>query len=357
MDGDILMTMGAGSVTQLAPRLHDALGERAPVSRPDEPSWLEHDVALHKFTTIGTGGVARHFAKVGSVAELRAALAWARQCDLPHAVIGLGSNTLISDDGFDGLAIRLVDGLARIELDVAGGRVTLGGGASLAAAVRLCRDAGLGGFEFACAIPGTAGGATKMNAGAYGGEMKDVLTHARLVSADGVHDVEAAALDMEYRRTNISPRSVVAEIELALHRDEPDAIAARVKELQARRSDSQPRAARSFGSVFQNPVSVPAGAAPEATDADGAPLGAGALIERAGLKGHRVGGACISPKHGNFIENDENATTADIVALITLARTTVAEQFGVELLTEVHVLERDGYRPLFDPEFSSGASA
>jgi len=344
MDGDVLITMGAGDVTQLAPRLLDAIEQTS----EGAPDWFERDVSLARTTTIGTGGAARWFAKVETEGHLVEALAWARERQLPVAVVGLGSNSLVADEGFGGLAIRLAGELARIDVDAERARVTLGGGASLAAAVRLCRDAGLAGFEFACAIPGTAGGALKMNAGAWGGEMSQVLLRARLVASTGAREVVPADLDMRYRHTNITWNEVVSEVELALSKDDPEAIKARVKDMQARRSESQPRAARSFGSVFQNPAPGP-GASAEAFD-DGRALGAGALIERAGLKGHRIGGARISPKHGNFIENDEGGTTADIVALIQLARSTVLERFGVQLDTEVHLLDQSGYRPLFDAQ-------
>ncbi len=351
MEGDVLITMGAGDVTLLAPRLLDAIEESA----SDAPDWFQRDVPLARFTTIGTGGPARWFAKVESEQQLVEALAWTRERRVPFAVVGLGSNSLISDDGFSGLAIRLAGELARIDVDADRARLTLGGGASLGAAVRLCRDAGLAGFEFACAIPGTAGGALKMNAGAYGGEMQDVLLRGRLVSASGVRDVVPADLDMRYRHTNISWGEVVSEVELALFRDDPDAIKARVQEMQAKRSASQPRAARSFGSIFQNPLPAAATGATQEAFADGRLLGAGALIEQAGLTGYRIGGACISPKHGNFIENDEGGTTSDIVALIELTRSTVLERFGIELHTEVHLLDRDGYRPLYDGLAGAGS--
>ncbi|MBC7460137.1 MAG: UDP-N-acetylmuramate dehydrogenase, partial [Thermoleophilia bacterium] len=297
-----------------------------------QPSWLEHDVPLHKLTTIGTGGPARNFAKVETAEQLAAALAWAGQRDLPIATVGLGSNTLISEEGFNGLAIRLAGGLASIDIDVAAHRVVLGGGASLAATVRLCREAGVAGFEFASAIPGTAGGALKMNAGAYGSEMKDVVTNATLVDARGVREVVPADLDMTYRHTNIGWGTIVAQVVLQLEAGEPQAIKERVREFQGRRTDTQPRAARSFGSVFQNPSEAGANA-PADVFVEGRLLGAGALIERAELKGHRIGGARISPKHGNFIENDEGGTTADIVALIELARAEVLARFDVLLHT------------------------
>jgi UDP-N-acetylmuramate dehydrogenase len=155
-----------------------------------------------------------------------------------------------------------------------------------------------------------------------------------------------ADLAMRYRHTNITWTEVVSEVEFALGHDDPAQIKARIKELQARRADSQPRAARSFGSVFQNPTEL-AGASVEAI-VDEQLLGAGALIERAGLAGHRIGGARISPAHCNFIENDEGGSTSDIVALIELSRTTVLERFGVLLHTEVHLLDLAGYRPLLD---------
>ena len=346
MAGDILITMGAGSVTRLAPRLRDALDASPTTSVPD---WFEQGVSLSRFTTIGTGGEARWYARVETTEQLAATLAWAAEHELPVAVTGLGSNSLIADAGFDGVAIRLTGDLARIDIDAASGRVVLGGGASLAATVRLCREAGLAGFEFACAIPGTAGGALKMNAGAYGSELRDVLASARIVDATGVRTAAVDDLDLRYRHSNIGWQDVVAEVELQLTHDEPDAIRDRVKAMQARRTDTQPRAARTFGSVFQNPTSASAPhATADAFDAEGNLLGAGALVERAGLKGHAIGGACISPKHGNFIENVDAASTADVIALIELARATVLDRFGVELHTEVHLLAPTGYQPLFD---------
>lgn len=348
--GDVLVTMGAGNVTELAPRLVNELaGGAGPGdagaggrggSTPPPPSWIEHDVPLGRFTTIGTGGPARWLAKAASDEQLEEALAWARDAGIPFALLGLGSNSLIVDEGFDGLAIKLVGELAAIGIDADDARITCGGGASLAAIVRRCRDLGLTGCEFACAIPGTAGGAVKMNAGAYGGEMSDVLVEARVVTADGVRTVAASDLAMTYRHTNLGWHEVVSRVVMQLSHADPEVVTATVKQMQGRRSAAQPRAARTFGSVFQNPT-PPARSAPAAA-------GAGALIEAAGLKGHVIGGACISPKHGNFIENTGDATTADIIELIMLARERVHADSGITLHTEVHLLDRTGYRPLFD---------
>ena len=199
-----------------------------------------------------------------------------------------------------------------------------GGGASLAAVVRRASDAGLAGIEFGCAIPGTIGGGVRMNAGAYGGEFKQVLAFATVVSITGVRSVDASSLGLRYRHSNLRSGEVVASAVLQLCSDEPAAIKRRVRELQARRAAGQPRKVRTFGSVFKNPDSGP---------------GSGALIESCGLKGHAIGGARISPVHANFIENvDGAASSADVAALIRLARDTVRERHGVELRHEVELL-------------------
>jgi UDP-N-acetylmuramate dehydrogenase len=237
------------------------------------------------------------------------------------AVVGLGSNLLVADAGYDGLALRLAGELAAIDV-VAEGAVC-GGGASLAAVVRRTRDAGLSGVEFGCAIPGTVGGAVRMNAGAYGGEIRDILGEAVVVSAAGLRRGGPAELALRYRNSNVVPGEVVASATLRLTPAPVEEIAATVRSMQARRSEAQPRKARTFGSVFKNP---------EGGD------GAGRLIERCGLKGHAIGGARISPVHANFIENVGEARSADVVALISEARRCVRERFGVELEHEVELL-------------------
>jgi UDP-N-acetylmuramate dehydrogenase len=287
----------------------------------DAPDGIERDFPLARLTTIGTGGAARWFARPGSMDELGAALRFAEADGLAVAVVGLGSNLLVADAGFDGLALRLDGALARIELDGSG--AICGGGASLAALVRRATDAALTGIEFGCAIPGTVGGAVRMNAGAYGGELRDVLGEATIVSAAGVRRGGPAELELAYRHSNIVAGEVVAEATLRLAPGDRVAIRATVRELQARRAGSQPRKARTFGSVFKNP-------------AEG--RGAGALIEACGLKGHRIGGAQISEVHANFIENAGEATSADVAALIGEARAQVRDQFGVELRHEVELL-------------------
>jgi UDP-N-acetylmuramate dehydrogenase len=285
------------------------------------PEGLEEGFALARLTTIGTGGPARWFARPTSMGLLTTALRFAEAGGLPVAVVGLGSNLLVADTGFDGLVLRLDGSLATIELD--GEHVICGGGASLAAVVRRATDAGLSGIEFGCAIPGTVGGAVRMNAGAYGGELRDVLSEALVVAAGGVRRHGPAELEMTYRHSNVGPGEVVAVAMLQLTYAPMERVRATVKAMQAKRTAAQPRKARTFGSVFKNPEEGP---------------GAGQLLEACGLKGHRIGGAQISPVHANFIENVADASSADVAALIGEGRRRVREQYGVELEHEVELL-------------------
>ncbi len=285
------------------------------------PPCVEADAGLARLTTIGTGGPARFLARPTTAEELAAVLAWAAGEGLEIAVIGLGSNLLVADEGYDGVAVRLEGALAAIEID--GTEVHAGGGASLAAVVRRATDAGLAGIEFGCAIPGTVGGAVRMNAGAYGSEIGDVLRSAEVVSAAGSRTGSPADLDLRYRHSNVRGSEVVARAVLRLERGVRDEVRARVRTMQRQRSESQPRKARTFGSVFKNPPEGP---------------GAGALIESCGLKGRAIGGARISSVHANFIENTGGARSADVAALVVLARRCVRERFAVDLEHEVELL-------------------
>ena len=282
---------------------------------------VEENVALARFTTIGTGGPARALARPQTLDELHETLAWARDHALAVATVGLGSNLLVSDDGFDGLVVKLAGGLAGV--DVRGDRLIAGGGAANAVALHHARNAGLGGFEFACAIPGTAGGGVRMNAGAYGGDWSQILGEATVVDADGARTVTARELGLRYRHSELRQGQVVARVEFRLDPRPPDEIKARVRELNAERKAAQPTNRRTFGSVFKNPQHE---------------LSAGRMLEACGLKGYRIGGAQISPRHANFIENADGAKTADAVALMAEARRRAREQFGVMLEHEVVLL-------------------
>jgi UDP-N-acetylenolpyruvoylglucosamine reductase len=288
--------------------------------RPPVPAAVEADYPTSRLTTVGTGGPARWFARPTNVAELGEVLAWAADAGHEIAVIGLGSNLLVADAGYDGLVIRLAGELARIERD--GNRLLCGGGASLAAIVKRATGWGLSGIEFGCAIPGTAGGAVRMNAGAYGGEMRDVLADALVIGAAGGRRGGPDELGMSYRRSAIAPGEVVAEAVLELLPGDPAQIRETVSEMQRRRREAQPAKVRTFGSVWKNP---------------GGDRTAGRLLEECGLKGYAVGGARISPVHANFIENHDGARSADVIELMREARRRARER-GVELEHEVQML-------------------
>ena len=281
---------------------------------------LEEQVALARLTTIGTGGPARYLARPASLDELVELLAWARAEQLAVAPVGLGSNVLAADAGVDALVVRLEGELA--EARVEGTLVVAGGGATNAVCLHRARAAGLGGFEFASAIPGTTGGGVRMNAGAYGREFRDVLVDAIVVDAEGARTVGVRGLDLAYRRSALAPGEIVAGVRLRLEPSSTDEVKARVRELARLRKASQPTTERTFGSVFKNPPGE----------------SAGRLIEACGLKGHRIGGARISPRHANFIENAGGATSADALALMAASRAAVHERFGIELEHEVRFL-------------------
>ncbi|HET6624409.1 MAG TPA: UDP-N-acetylmuramate dehydrogenase [Gaiellaceae bacterium] len=279
---------------------------------------VERGVPLARMTTIGTGGPARALARPRSLAELEEALRFAQDEGVVVVVVGLGSNVLAADEGVDALVLRLEGELAEVQASES--LLVAGGGATNAVCLHRARAAGLGGFEFACAIPGTAGGGVRMNAGAYGRDWSDVLVRALVVSADGADWLGPRELGLSYRHSELSPGQVVAHVEYRLEPRPPEEVKALVADLVARRKDTQPTNKRTFGSVFKNPPGD---------------FGAGALLERCGLKGHRIGGAQISPKHANFIENAGGATSEDCVALMVEARRRAREQSGVELEREV----------------------
>jgi UDP-N-acetylenolpyruvoylglucosamine reductase len=282
---------------------------------------IDEGVRLSRFTTLGTGGPARAFARPESVEELQNALGFARGEGLRVAAIGLGSNLLVADDGFEGMALKL--GGELLQVDVQGELLVAGGGAPNAVALHRARAAGLGGFEFACAIPGTAGGGVWMNAGAYGGDWSAILERALVVDGDGAEWRTADELGLSYRHSDLEHGQVVARVEFRLSPRPPGEIKAIVADLQAQRKAAQPTNKRTYGSVFKNPDHE---------------LSAGKMLEACGLKGHRIGGAQISPRHANFIENAESARSADAIALMAEPRRRAWEQFGIELQHEVEFL-------------------
>jgi len=282
---------------------------------------VEEGVELARYTTIGTGGPAREFARPDSEEEVVELLRRAAERESAVAVVGLGSNLLAADAGVDALVLKLGGGLTAVEID--GDVVHAGGGAANAVVLHRVRTAGLGGFEFACAIPGTIGGGVWMNAGAYGADFSAVLERALVASAEGAGWLTPAELGLSYRHSDLRHGQVVLRAELRLRPRPPDEIRAGVRELNARRKAAQPTNRRTFGSVFKNPEHE---------------LSAGRMLEACGLRGRRIGGAQISPKHANFIENAGGATTADALALMAEARRRAFAEFGVRLVHEVEFL-------------------
>lgn len=292
---------------------------------PDPPAGVQRDFDLSRLTTIRTGGPAELFARVGSLRQLEQIMAWAGRAGVQVGVVGSGSNLLIADAGVEGLVVKLDRELSQVELD--GARIRCGGGARLPAVSARAAQAGLTGIEFGVNIPGTVGGAVRMNANAYGGELARVLDWVDVVGARGTERRSADQLGFAYRRSALGAAEVVARACFYLAPAPPEQVKRTLADMRARRKAAQPSGIKTFGSTFKNPLH--AGAKGRT---------AGQLLEAAGLRGFRIGGASFSEKHANFIVNHGSATTADVVALIAEGRRRVKERFGVELEPEVQVL-------------------
>jgi UDP-N-acetylmuramate dehydrogenase len=295
------------------------------VSAP--PPGVERDYPLARLTTVRTGGSGDYYARPESLERLVELLAWAEAARIAVGVVGSGSNLLIADAGFRGLVMKLDGGLATVEQD--GDRLLCGGGARLPQAAARAARAGLSGLEFGVNIPGTVGGAVKMNANAYGGELSRALEWVEVAAPDGSDRRGPDELGFGYRRSNLGTNEVVARASFALAPAEPDAVKATLAEMRAARRAAQPSGIKTFGSTFKNP---------DDPRAEG--RSAGVLLDEAGCRGLSVGGACFSEKHANFVENSGDATTADVIALMAEGRRRVRERFGIELEHEVHLLGR-----------------
>jgi UDP-N-acetylmuramate dehydrogenase len=289
------------------------------------PEGIEKDFPLARLTTVRTGGPADFYARPGGNSKVVELLAWASSNDVPVGVIGSGSNLLVADSGFQGLVIKLDGHLAEIAFDAE--RVLCGGGARLPRVAARAADEGLAGLEFGVNIPGTVGGAIRMNANAYGGELASVLEWAEVASPDGVERRTPDQFDFSYRHSNVAGYQVVTRAQFKLNPSDTASVKANLGDLRDRRRAAQPSGIKTFGSTFKNPTDP---------KADGRT--AGQLLEFAGCKGFAVGGARFSPKHANFVDNYDSATTQDIVELIDAGRAKVEEATGVTLETEVQVL-------------------
>jgi UDP-N-acetylmuramate dehydrogenase len=293
---------------------------------PEAPGGLERDYPLARLTTVRAGGPADLFARPDEEGELAQLLHWAASEGVAVGVVGSGSNLLVSDEGYRGLVLKLDGRLAAIERQ--GARVVCGGGARLPSAAAQAARWGLAGLEFGINIPGTVGGAVKMNANAYGGELGRVLEWVDVCTAAGVERRQPAELGFSYRRSNLGTGEIVSRASFQLGEGDVAEIKGRLAEMRGKRREAQPSGVKTFGSTFKNPSADPR--------ANG--MTAGQLLEAAGCGGLRVGGAGFSEKHANFVENVDGATTADILELMAEGRRRVHERFGVTLEPEVQLL-------------------
>jgi UDP-N-acetylenolpyruvoylglucosamine reductase len=290
------------------------------------PKGVERDFSLARLTTVRAGGVADLYARPQTEERLVELLRWAEVEEIAVGVVGSGSNLLVSDHGYRGLVLKLDGELGSIEREET--RIVCGGGARLPSAAAKAAAWGLAGLEFGINIPGTVGGAVKMNANAYGGELARVLEWVSVCTARGVERRRPDELGFTYRRSNLGPREIVARASFQLAQGEVGEIKSAMAGMRDKRREAQPSGIKTFGSTFKNP----------GDDDRAGGRTAGQLLEAAGCRGLAVGGARFSEKHANFVENAGEATTADIVALMAEGRRRVHERFGVVLEPEVQIL-------------------
>ena len=289
------------------------------------PRGVERDYPLARLTTVRAGGDAELFARPRSARELVDLLAWAAADGIAVEAVGSGSNLLVADAGVRGLILKLDGELSTIERE--GTMLVCGGAVRLPSATAKAAGWGLGGLEFGINIPGTVGGAVRMNANAYGGQLARVLEWVEVCTAAGAKRRVPDELGFAYRSSNLGPGEVVSRAAFALAEAEPAAVKAILAEMRAKRREAQPSGIKTFGSTFKNP---------DDPRAEGRT--AGQLLEAAGCRGLAAGGARFSPKHANFVENTGSATTADVLSVMAAGRRRVKERFGVELEPEVQVL-------------------
>lgn len=283
---------------------------------------LEHE-PMARHTTMRVGGPAEILFSPAGEGELLFAVREAKRAGAPFRIIGNGSNLLVLDGGLPGLTIRLGEAFSKISVD--GNQIRAQAGALLSRVAAAARDASLTGLEFASGIPGSTGGGMAMNAGAYGGQLSDVFEGCRALDPETgiISALGPAEMALGYRESAALSRGlIVTEAAFRLTAGDRSAIQAKMDDLSARRREKQPLNLPSAGSTFKRPEGY----------------FAGALIEQAGLKGLRVGGACVSEKHAGFVVNDRNATAKDVLDLIRLVQARVLEHSGVRLETEVRIL-------------------
>jgi UDP-N-acetylmuramate dehydrogenase len=281
---------------------------------------------LASHTTIKIGGPADLFVEPSSVENLVKTMEVIREAGVKWTAIGRGSNLLVSDSGVEGVVIKLGPGLDHVEVD--GTKLTAGSGVSVVALAMSMSRKGLTGLEFASGIPGSIGGAVYMNAGAHGSDISQILQKAYILFQDGTMEwLNAEEMEFSYRTSVLQKKrpGIVVEAVFQLEEGDKEEIMAKNKKNKDYRKDTQPWNSPCAGSIFRNPL----------------PEYAGQLIERAGLKGHSIGGAQISEMHGNFIVNTGNATAQDVLALIEHVKDTILDKYGVKMETEVEIMGRN----------------
>ena len=287
-------------------------------------SRLRFGESLAKHTHFGIGGEATAYIEISTVSELAALARFHEQWDVPVAIIGRGSNLLVSDTGFKGISVRLVGELAKLEAD--GKVVSVGAGLSLPALSKTMSRSGLSGVEFALGIPGSVGGALIMNAGAWGSSFGDVVTDVTVMTDSGeLVNLTHAEAAFEYRHSGLEAYFCVTGATLALEPGDVDEITDRMQTFYKQKVATQPFAEENAGCMFKNPPGD----------------SAGRLIDISGLKGYRIGGAEVSTVHGNFILNLDNATAEDVLKLVAYIQQQVREKTGISLQTEVKRLGFD----------------
>lgn len=279
---------------------------------------------LAKHTYFGIGGEATAYIEISTISELAGLARFHKQSDVPIAVIGRGSNLLVSDTGFKGIGVRLIGELAKLEVD--GKVVSVGAGLSLPRLSKTMSRSGLSGVEFALGIPGSVGGALIMNAGAWGSSFGDVVRNVTVMTDTGdLVELTHAEADFEYRHSGLDAYFCVTDATLELEPGNVDTITERMQAFYKQKVATQPFAEENAGCMFKNPPRD----------------SAGRLIDISGLKGYRIGGAEVSTVHGNFILNIDNATAADVLNLVAYIQQQVEEKTGISLQTEVKRLGFD----------------
>lgn len=287
---------------------------------------IARDVPMASYTSFKAGGTASIMVEPGSTEELKKTIEFLNSTDFSYYILGNGTNTLVRDGGYKGIIIHLGEAFSNLSVD--GEILTAGAGALLSAAAAKALEHGLSGMEFAGGIPGSIGGAVFMNAGAYDGEMKQVVQEVKILSSNGKKEYVLKGEEMEFGYRNsilIRQGGIVTSVRIKLCKSNKEDIQRKMRDLTVRRNEKQPLRYPSAGSFFKRPPGH----------------FAGKLIEDAGLKGLYLGGARISPMHAGFLINEKNATATEITRLMEIVRGAVFEYSGIVLEPEVRIIGED----------------